>query len=517
MSDLAARVGSSVRNVVFKPTAQVIPRKILIIGTGDPTTEATNALNEPVLVTSPEDVASKTGFGFILHRLAQKAFAGSGGIETWMVQQAEDGSAVQADGSVDFDGSTGVLAGTIALYLGGDRVPVGISAAATADEIATAVAAAVTADDNLPVTAAVDGVTTSQVNFTAKSGGTYGNDISIAFNLGAGESLPTGVATAVVDMASGATDPDIQDALDGLGTGDDANEAFFTDVVHGYGAATATLDAISQYVGEGNDDVGLYSKTVHRPFRSLNGDVAAGSGGLSALVAIGNGRKADRANGIIAVPGSQSHPQEIAALALGIMARKNNTRAEESYLGLALTGIWPGEKSDRWTSSYASRDAAVKAGISPTRVQSGSVVMQNVVTFYHPDDVPVTSNGYRSMRNISILQNILDNVAALFETETWQGITIVSDVQRVTNQASRQKARDVETVKDYLVSLIRSFESNAWIYESAFSIDALRAAGSVVVRTGGDGFTSILKVILSGEGLILDTETQFDTSIAITL
>lgn len=517
VNSLAAAVGSTVKNVVLELTAEVVPRKILVIGTGDPTTEAGNLLNTPILVTSPEDVANRTGAGFMLHRLAIQSFAGSRGIETWIIQQAEPTGA-QASGELDFTGSTGVVAGTLHLYIAGLYVPVALTTGMTVENIADAVVAAIAAKPELPVTAAKVAVT-FEVTITSKTEGTFGNDIDLAFNVGQNvgldQVLPTGVTVAVTAMVSGSGVPTIQTALDALGTGDQANEAFFTDVIHGYGQDTTTLNAVRDYVGAGNDFVGLYAKLVHKPFRSLVGDVAAGSSGLSALVALGDGRKTDRANGGLGVPGSANHPAEIAALTMGIMARLNNNRAEENYVDQVLPGIDPGAKADRWTASYSDRDTAVKAGVSPTTVKNGAVVLQNVVTFYHPDNVPQTSNGYREMRNISVLQNILDNVAATFEAEKWQGISIVEDVTKVGNTTSREKARDTDSALDDLVVLAKSFEDNAWIYSSAFTIDELKNPGSVTIRTGLDGFNINLKVILSGVGNIFDAVTEFDTSIAV--
>ena len=206
---------------------------------------------------------------------------------------------------------------------------------------------------------------------------------------------------------------------------------------------------------------------------------------------------------------------DIAAQAIGHMARINNDRAAQSYIGVLLIDIWPGDTVDRWTSEYDSRDSAVKSGVSPTLVKSSAVVMQNVVTFYRPDSVPVSSNGYRSMRNISILQNIMNNVGVNFSQEKWQGISIVADTARVGNTVDRQKARDVSSVRDDLVALILAFEGRAWIYEAAFSLDKLKEAGAVTIRAGNTGFDNLLSVILSGEGGILDTVTEFDTSIAV--
>lgn len=512
-NSLAAAVGVGVKNVQFQPSALNIPRKVFIIGSYDPAKTA--VVDEvPKLVLSPEDVGDQFGFGFMLHRLAVQAFLGSNGVETWVIPQAEAGGAVAAAGEIDFTGSTGVLSGTMSLYIAGILVPVVISDAMTVEEIADAVVAAISADSSLPVTATKTAVT-FEVVITSKTKGTWGNFITIKFNIKAGEELPTGITAAVTDMTGGSGDPDIADALDGMGTGDNANSDFWTDGVHGYGQVTATLDAISTYVGAGNDFIGLYDKLISRPFRMLTGDTVAGSSGLTALVALGDGRKLDRANGVVAVPGSANHPSEIAAHAIGLMAKINNDRAEQSYIGQNLTGIDPGDQTDRWTSEYDNRNIAVTSGVSPTKIANGVVTLQNVITFYHPDNVPVDSNGYRSMRNISILQNMMANVRVTFEQEKWLGISIVADVTKVTNTTDRLKARDIDAVKDDLTALAKAFEAKAWIYTAQFTIDKLKEAGAVQIRPGNIGFNNILSVILSGEGGILDTVIEFDTSIAI--
>jgi hypothetical protein len=118
------------------------------------------------------------------------------------------------------------------------------------------------------------------------------------------------------------------------------------------------------------------------------------------------------------------------------------------------------------------------------------------------------------MRNISILQNILYNVRRNFEQEKWLGISIVADVGRVSSAVDRQKARDVDAVIDDLVALAKAFEGKTWIYTADFTIAKLKVSGAVSIRSGTTGFDSTLSVILSGEGAILDTVVEFDTSIA---
>lgn len=520
-NSLAAAVGVGVKNVQFQSVATVLKRRIGIVATFDPLLTGVVA-DVPVLVTSAADVGDKFGFGFMAHRLAIKAFKGGAGVETYVIPQDEAGGAAASAADIDFVGSSSIVAGTVFLYIAGDLVAVSIpseisGSATTADDVADLVVAAIALDANLPVTAVVNGVTTSQVDFTAKSQALWGDDIDLSFNLGFGQELPGGIVAAITPMAAGSGTPDIQTALEtGLGIGDVANALGITDLVHGYGLDTATLDAISTYVGAGNDFTGLYDKLVARPFRALTGDTTAGSGGLSALIAISDVRLLDRANGVIAVPGSQSHPSEIAAQAIGVLARVNNGLAEQTTIDESLDGIWSGDASDQWTATYANRDTAVGKGIGTTLFKNSVMTIQNLVTFYRPANVPVSSNGYRSMRNISILQNILAAVKLNFEQEKWKGISIVSDTNKVGGN-SKAKARDTGSVIDDLVALARSFESNAWIFTSAFTIDGLREVDAVKVRVGGDGFVSLLKVILSGEGGILDTVVEFDTSIAALL
>ena len=516
-NSLAAAVGVGVKNVQFQAEAAVLKRRIAIVATFDPAFTGV-VPDVPVLVTSAEDVGDKFGFGFMAHRLAIPAFLGSSGVETYVIPQAEAGGAAAAAGDIDFTVTT-VVAGTLFLYIAGDLVSVGIPAeilgvATTADDIATLVADAVNADANLPLTAAS---TLTVVDFTAKSQATYGNEIDLSFNLGFAQELPGGVTAVITDMATGSGVPDIQTALEtGLGTGDTANDLGITDLVHGYGLDSSTLDKISTYVGAGNDFVGLYAKLVARPFRALTGDTTADSAGLSALIALSDTRLLDRANGVIAAPGSQSHPAEIAAQALGVMARVNNNLAEQSTIDQLLSGVWPGLDADQWTSDYDNRNTAVTKGIGTTLLKNSVMTIQNLVTFYRPASVPVASNGYRSMRNISILQNVLATTKTNFQQEKWQGISIVADTNRVGGN-SKKKARDIGSVIDDLVLLAKDFEKNAWIFTADFTIDGLRESGAVVIRAGGTGFDSTLKIILSGEGGILDTVVEFDTSIAAAL
>jgi len=510
-TSLAAGVASSVTNKSFEVVAEDVPRKILIIGSFDPAKTSVTP-DQPQQIFSAEDCGSIYGFGSMVHRLSLGVFDAQAGVETFVQPQDEAGGAAAAAGELTFTGPA-TANGTIYLYIAGDLVTVSVASGDTLEEIADAVVAAILADSNLPVTAAKVAVT-FEVTITAKTKGTYGNEISLAVNLKTGEELPAGVTFAVsTAMAAGTGTPDITTALDGLGTGDGANEDFYTDVVHGYLQDTTTLDAISTYVGPGNTAIGLYSNTVGRPFRCLTGDNAAGSAALVALKAIGDARTTDRSQGIVAVPDSPDHPSEIAARSIAECAKLNISIAAQSYARTPLTGVFPGDKgADRWTSEYDNRDSAVKSGISPTKVVKGEVQLQNVVTFYHPASIPQSSNGYRDFKNIAILQNILFNTRAVFSTDEWKGVFIVEDVAKV-NATNRIKAKDTTAVLGTCVALAKAFEKKGWIYGSAFTIEELGKTGSIEIRAGGTGFAIVFRFQLPGTGEIIEISNEFDTNI----
>lgn len=514
-NSLAAGNFVSAQNTVFQPGVLVLQRKIVIIGSYDPAKLAV-VDNQPKRVFSAEAVGAEFGFGFMLHRLAEWVFKGNRNVETWVVPQPEDVAAVAADGKISVTGPA-TEDGSFTIELAGQNfATIQVLSGETGTQIAAKILAALNAaSSSIPTTQVLDGVNDFEVNLTSKSKGTYGNEIDISLNLDGGE-LPAGVAIAITAMANGATNPDIQDALNALGTDDNQNSEHFTGLVHGYGFETATLDKISLYNGEGNLFSGNYAKEVGRPFRSLVGDTGVQEAALAALIVLTNDRKQDRTNGVLAAPGSQNHPSEIAALAIALMEYINNGRAEQTYIDEALSEVRLGDDADRWTNKYDNRDAAVKAGISPTLVKSGVLTLQNVVSFYRPDDVPVNSNGFRSMRNISIIQNLVNSQKLRFELDKWKQITVVADTTKV-NPNSKTKARDIDAVLDELISLAGDFESNAWIYSAAFTVAKLQEGGYVTLRALNNGFDIRMPVVLSGEGDILNQVIEFDTNLSVFL
>ena len=519
-SAMAAGVGAGVQNTVFKSEASVMPRKALILATLAPAFAGNVPIGKPVIVTSPEDVADKAGSGGMAHRLALALFRGSkNSVPVYLMAEEEPQNAQAATGEIAVAAEQSHGEGVIALYVAGKAYKIPVLADDDAADIGERVTATVNADAACPVVLAHN---SGAITITSKSKGPWGNGVTVAINqrLAEKEALPDGITVAITAMSGGSGLPDLEAGLKaGLKDGDSANEDRYTGVIHGYGDDSQILNALSKYNGEGNEFSGLYSRTIARPFRSMIGNTQAGSAGFQAALNFTANRKIDRCNGICIRPGSLTHPAEIAAELLGAMEAVANDRAEGSYIDLILSGVDPGiaarDAGQDWTTEYANRDLAVRSGISPLIVRDGAVYSQNVVSFYRPSNIPEISNMYRRMRDIAITQNVLYNTKNNFSSEKWQGFTVVKDKSKVTDTASSKKARDIDDVKDDDLALIGSFMRKGWLYDDEFSINALKSPQAVQVRMDGGGFNNTMKFVYSGEGGILDTIVQVDTSVAV--
>jgi phage tail sheath gpL-like len=531
-TSLAAGQGGGVQNVQFTPSANDIPRNIVIIGTFNP------ALAGSITVetiygpySNAGQVALVFGAGWMLHRLAIGVFngLGAGGANVWVIPQAEVAGAQATSSSTVISGPA-TAAGTLNFYIDNIKYACPVASGDSATTIGTNLAALVAADPNCPVTG---NAVTGTFSLTAKSKGPQGNAIPIAYNIQAADSLPAGVTATIVPLAGGTGVPVIANALNALGTGTNANNLpagnWMTDLVHGY-LATATvmatpvqdqttLTAIGTYCGlaSANPPTGCYDHLVGKPFRCINGDTTNSASLPAALVTLcGTTNTNDRTDALLCVPGSRTHPCEIAAVATGVINARTAQIAASSYAEMVLPGVEPGP-TGMWTTDYTNRDTAVKAGISPTVARGGYVVLQNIVTFYASNTgVASTSNIYREFVNLVKIANMIWSLISTFRGTKWTGCFIVADSSRVTDPVAKTKARSTSDVIDELVGLAKAWYGKGWVYNSDFIINALKSTTSpaVTLRTGGDGFVNQIPAILSGVLNIIDSTINADISLA---
>ena len=159
----------------------------------------------PTMVFSEQDAETYFGIGSNAHRMVKAALKANPYLNLTVVALDDAVAAVAATGTVTI-ANNATATGVLTLYVGNEEVDVAVNSGDTPTVIAGNIVAAITNMPQLPVTAtsAVGAVT-----LTAKNKGTVGNQIYLGYNLG----TIAGITCTIVQMANGATDPTLQDAL----------------------------------------------------------------------------------------------------------------------------------------------------------------------------------------------------------------------------------------------------------------------------------------------------------------
>lgn len=179
----------------------------------------TGVAGTPVLCSSAASAKTIGGVGSVLHLMVKTYRASDNFGELWVLPVADASGSAHATGALTV-GSSSTDSGTVELYVAGVLIEVPVTSSDTPTAVAAHIAAAVQAKLSLPVNAAVSGTNPAQVVFTAKNGGTIGNDIPLVLNyLGAagGQYTPPGMTLTITPMSGGSVNPDITNALANLG------------------------------------------------------------------------------------------------------------------------------------------------------------------------------------------------------------------------------------------------------------------------------------------------------------
>ena len=174
----------------------------------------TLSTSRPKLLSQASQADALCGRGSIGARMIRAAYAQSSKPEYWAIGVADDVSDVAATGSIEVTAGP-TKAGSIPLYIGGDRVAVSVAKDDTATQVATKIAAAVNAETALPVTASnlVAEVATATVTLTCRHKSALGNALSLQVACGATDALPAGLALTLTAMADGSGEIDAGDII----------------------------------------------------------------------------------------------------------------------------------------------------------------------------------------------------------------------------------------------------------------------------------------------------------------
>ena len=343
----------------------------------------------PTQVFSAAEAATKFGAGSVIHRQVLSALAQNADLAPWVVALDDAASSAAATGSVTFTG-TATANGTQVLYLGSSRVELAVLSGDTPSILAARLVSVVNARTELAVTASSSSGT---VTLTAKNKGTVGNGLTLA----SGASV-AGIASALVAFSGGATDPDLQPALDLV-----FPSQFHVVAVWDAGATAQAkvktyLEAVSSAIEE-------------RPGRSYAA-VTGTAKNIATQVTLASGLNHERLS-VAYLPGSWSPAYEVgAALAAAVACETDPARP---FDGVDLPGVMAPDISVRL--SRSEQESLLAAGITPLEVNAtGTVEIVRLVT------TRTQTNGVPDLvlldtTAIAVLDYLRSSVIAMFKAK----------------------------------------------------------------------------------------------------
>lgn len=322
-------------------------------------------------INAGAEAAGLFGRGSVLHEMLVAARNANKTSDFWAIGLADDAGGTAATHTLTVTGPA-TAAGTVALYINGTKLNVGVASADTATDIADAITAAVTDWLDAPVTAAnVAGV----VTLTAKHKGTFGSDIDARVNYYADEKLPAGVAVAVAAGVAGAGNPDVATALAAI-----SDEAF-------YSVVTPWNDTSN--IGKLETELasrwgGMDMRTGHL-FYALRGSHGT-------LTTHGSARNSPHSS-FIGVKSAPTPQYVWAATWAAVVEFSGAIDPARPFQTLALPGVLPPAQADRFTRQE--RDLLLRDGCSTFLVdQGGNVLIERVVTTYQTNAFAIEDVSY---------------------------------------------------------------------------------------------------------------------------
>jgi len=347
-------------------------------------------------VTSVDQAIALGGRGSMIHRMAIGWFASNKITELWIGVLADAAAGVAATGTIVVGGPA-TASGAIPLYLGGVRIPVGVTLNDASTAIATNIGAAINAVPDLPVTATVNA---STVTLTFRQKGLPGNSYDVRQSFNPGEALPAGVTLTITALAGGTTNPSLTNLIAAMG------DLWFQVWAHPYTDATS-LSAI---------EAELLSR--FGPMRSMDGiAITSASGVLSTLTTLGTGRNSGQSV-IVAQPGAAplTPPMEFAAEVAAILAREGATDPARPFQTLAMVNAMPTAQADQWSGDE--RNLLLFSGIATTKLAAGGAVqLERMITTYQRSAAGSPDTAYLDATTLLTLLYLRYSFRVLFQNK----------------------------------------------------------------------------------------------------
>ncbi|MDR1368487.1 MAG: phage tail sheath subtilisin-like domain-containing protein [Candidatus Accumulibacter sp.] len=409
-----------------------MPQRLMLIAPMLATGTATPDI--PAQISREADGIKIFGRGSIGAAMVQAVFRATDTLETWVIPIADDTDSAAATFFLTFSGEA-EEAGTLALYIAGERVTMGIGVFDTAESIAAALAGIINANADLPVTATAE---EDAVTLTSRHKGTLAKGIDLRVNYyPLSEKLPRGIALTIASGSGGTGDASIATALSNLGQGQyNTILCAFSDPAN-LALLEAELDTRwgPLYQNDGHAHIGL-------------------SGSVGSINSFLSARNSPHITFWSQEAGGEPKPAWVKAATAGTVAAYYLAIDPARPLQtLALPGILPAPEEIRFT--HAERNYLLSYGAATTIVDAGgNVVIERAVTSYTQNASGLVDPSYRDVETMYTLSYLRYSVRARI-SQKFPRFKLANDG---TNYAPGQAIVTPKIIRAELIALFRDWE-----------------------------------------------------------
>ena len=421
-----------------------VPFRILL--TGNKTSAGSAANGELKLLSGPDDAASYFGPGSELHLMAIACFKANPTATVYAIAITSAGTA--AAGTLVFGAGVATTAGTVEVWIRGERVLASVAVGDSVTVIGEAVEAAINARTDLPVTA---NNVAGTVTVTAKNTGPRGNRISMRSRVTGAAAVTHTPATGY--LSAGATMDTPQAVLDSL-----ASQRFHLIVSPHY---TST-------------ELAIYKSHVSTQAQPLNGQrqrfVACSPDTLAASITLSDAVNEKRGQ-ICWLEDPDDTPAMIAAGFAGAVAAKLSADRAAPLDGLVITGL----KSQYDIADVPLRTEQISAlnnGLTPLGTVDGTIVNVRSITSYHKDASSNPDYTVLDTHYVDVPDFIGDDIEGNF-TSVFSGFKLGEDDE--DGVPPGPKIATPNSVRDFIYSRLA-------LYDNDKLINVVATKGSLVVE-----------------------------------
>lgn len=329
-------------------------KPVLLVGTRRSTGTIAAEIVKPI--TAASQGALYFGHGSMLAQMCEAFINTNPNAELYAVALDADAGGTAATDTITVTGPA-TEDGTINFIAGGRRIAVSVSNGDSANTIAAAINTAYGADVDLPFSSTV---LNAVVTNTARHKGTCGNSLSILHSYYTGQKLPAGVGLTITAFASGATDPDVADAIAALGG------EYYYSIVTGY-TDDGNMDTLE---GELEDRWGPMQAIPGHAFGALWSDYADAQ-------TYGDARNSAFSTVLASGP-SPTPPWMCAAILAAVEVAENDPARPRQ--NKKLPGMLPPIIAERF--SITERSLLLLDGMATYKIEAGECILERCRTTY---------------------------------------------------------------------------------------------------------------------------------------